>query len=895
MNWLSRLVRKNKMERQLRAELEDHFNRQVADNLSAGMPDAEARRDARLKFGGLDKIIEDCRDARGTAWLESIVQDVRYAVRTLFKTPGFTATAILTLALGIGANAAIFQLLDAVRLRSLPVPEPSKLAQVEVRGGNHGFGINSSDETSLTYPLWLQIRDHQQSFSSLFAWRTIGFELGGGDRPRDSTGMWVSGGIFQTLGVNAVKGRLFRVEDDKPGCGIPGAVISYPFWQTEFGGQDSAIGSRLIINDHPVDVIGVTAPSFFGLEVGTKFDFALPVCSMVAFDPGDPMFGRRDYFWLRVIGRLKPGVTMVRASSEFDALSPGLIEATMPTGYTSKTLEIYQRFRFTVAPAGNGVSDLRRTYDDSLWLLLGITGLVLLIACANLASLMLARASTRSREMAVRLALGASRWRLVRQLLSEGLMLTAAGAIAGITLAGILSRSLVRFLASNGDQAQLNLSLDWNVLAFVASVAILTCIIFGLVPAFRCSLVDPGAALKSGSRGTTAGGERFSFQRILVISQIAVSLVLLVGAFLFVRSFRNLMTINPGFRTHDIIETYVGYEKVNVPTARSDDFSRDLLEQIRSIPQVQSAANVTHLPFAGSWTSGIDVNGKAGSTKFSWASPGYFQTLGIPLIAGRDFSAADTRNSPHVAVVSESFVRDFLPGANPIGQVIRVAPEPNFPATTYEIIGLVRDTKYSGLREKIPPPEAFAPDSQYPSPSPVVNVLIHSTAAPSAVIAAVRAKMAERSSAISVDFDILQEEIETSLLGERMMAMLSGFFGALAALLAMVGLYGVISYLVAMRHNEFGIRMALGASRRNIVALILRQTIVMLVLGVALGLVLSLVAGRSVASLIYGLVPTDPLTLFAAAAFLITVALLASYIPARRASRIDPMIALRHD
>jgi len=895
MNWLSRLLQKNKMERQLQSELEDHFNRQVADDLRAGMTEAEARRDARLKFGGLDKITEDCRDARGTTWVTSTIHDVRYALRTLRKSPGFTATAILTLALGIGANAAIFQLLDAVRLRSLPVAEPSRLAQVEVRGGNHGFGVNSSDETSLTYPLWLQIRDHQQSFSTVFAWRTIGFELGGGDRPRDSTGMWVSGGIFQTLGVNAVKGRLFRVEDDKPGCGISGAVISYPFWQTEFGGQDSAVGSRLIINDHPVDVIGVTPPSFFGLEVGAKFDFALPVCSMAAIDPGNPMLSRRDYFWLRVIGRLKPGVTMARASSEFDALSPGLIEATTPTGYVSKALEVYKRYRFTVAPAGNGVSELRRTYDDSLWLLLGITGLVLLIACANLASLMLARASTRSREMAVRLALGASRWRLVRQLLSEGLMITAAGAVAGVTLAGIFSRSLVRFLASNGDQAELNLSLDWNVLAFVASVAIFTCIIFGLVPAFRSSLVDPGAALKSGSRGTTAGGERFSFQRILVISQIAVSLVLLVGAFLFVHSFRNLMTINPGFRTHDVIAAYVGFEKVNVPAARWGDFSHDLLEHIRSIPQIESAASVTHLPFAGSWTSGIDVNGKAGSTKFSWASPDYFQTLGIPLIAGRDFSATDTRNSPHVAVVSESFVRDFLPGANPIGQVIHVAAEPNFPATTYEIIGLVRDTKYSGLREQVPPPEAFAPASQFPYPSPEVDVLIHSAAAPSAVIAAVRAKMAERSSAISVDFDILQEEIESSLLGERMMAMLSGFFGALAALLAMVGLYGVISYLVAMRHNEIGIRMALGASRRNIVALILRQTIVMLAVGVFVGVLLSLAAARSVASLIFGLAPTDPLTIFAAAAFLITVALLASYIPARRASRIDPMIALRHD
>ena len=687
MNWLSRLLRKSKMERQLQAELQDHFTRQVADNLRAGMNETEARRDARLKFGGADKITEDCRDARGTVWLESIVQDVRYALRTLSKTPGFAATAILTLALGIGANAAIFELLDAVRLRSLPVAEPSKLVQVEVRGGNHGFGVNSGDDTNLTYPLWLEIRDHQQSLSNLFAWKTMGFELGGGDHPRDSTGMWVSGGIFQTLGVNPVKGRLLRPEDDKPGCGVPGAVISYAFWQTEFGGEDSAIGSRLIINDHPVDVIGVTPASFFGLEVGTRFDFALPICSMAAFDPGNPMSSRKDYFWIQVIGRLKPNVTLARAASELDALSPGIIEATTPTGYTSTALEVYKRYHFTAVPAGSGVSDLRRTYDASLWLLLGITGLVLLIACANLASLMLARASTRSREMALRLALGASRWRLVRQLLAEGLLLAATGAIAGATLAGIFSRSLVRFLTSHGDEVRLDLSIDWHVIVFVATVAILNCIIFGLAPAFRSSSVDPGAALKAGGRGTTAGGERFSFQRVLVISQIAVSLVLLVGALLFVRSFRNLMTTDPGFRTRNIIEADLNFEKANVPAARLDDYSRDLVAQIRLIPQVESAASVTHLPFAGSWTSGISIDGKDGPSKFTWASTGYFETLGIPLIAGRDFTPADTRNSPHVAIVSESFIRDFLAGANPIGKIIRAAPEPNFPATTYEIVG----------------------------------------------------------------------------------------------------------------------------------------------------------------------------------------------------------------
>src|SRR5712692_1742463 len=480
------------------------------------------------------------RKTRGAVSAEFMMHDLRFAWRALRKNWGFAATAILTLALAVGANTAIFQLLDAVRLRNLPVADPARLAAVHVKNGTRGFGFavfdartTGDNETMLSYPMWEQIRLHPQSFSGVFAWAQTGsVSLGEGAQERRARGLWVSGEIFSVLGVPPLRGRVFAEKDDQPNCGLPGVVISYPLWQSEFGGQDSAIGSRLMVERRPTEVIGVTPRSFFGLEVGKTFDFAVPFCSLTTYFPAAETMTRSDLFWLRVDGRLKPGGTLEQASSQLGAMSPGLIEATLPSGFSSTSLKVYRNYRLTVFPAGTGVSSLRQTYDTSLWLLLTITAMVLLIACANLANLMLVRASTREREMAVRLALGASRWRLIRQLLSEGLLLAAGGALLGIVLAGVFSRSLIRFLSTEGDTIRLDLSMDWRVLLFTGLIAIATCVIFGLVPAFRSSRADPGLALKSGSRGSTAGPERFSFQRLLVVSQLAVSVVLLVGALL---------------------------------------------------------------------------------------------------------------------------------------------------------------------------------------------------------------------------------------------------------------------------------------------------------------------------------------------------------------------------
>src|SRR6266849_6178197 len=409
------------------------------------------------------------RKARGAASAEFMMQDLRFAWRALRKSWGFAATAILTLALGIGANTAIFQLLDAVRLRNLPVADPARLAAVRVKNGTRGFGMTSLGgyDTMLSYPMWEQIRLHQQSFSGVFAWAQSSWvSLGEGPQERRAQILWVSGEIFSVLGVPPLRGRVFTEKDDQPNCGLPGVVISYALWQSEFGGQDSAIGSRLVVEGHPTEVIGVTPRSFFGLEVGKTFDFAVPFCSLTSYFPAAETMTRSDLFWLRVVGRLKPGGTLEQASSQLGALSPGFIEATLPSGFSSTSLNVYKKFRLAAYPGGTGISWLRQTYDTSLWLLLGSTALVLLIACANLANLMLARASTREREMAVRLALGASRWRLIRQLLSEGFVLAGAGTVLGIALAEVFSRSLVHFLSAGNNPIQLGISLEWRVLFF---------------------------------------------------------------------------------------------------------------------------------------------------------------------------------------------------------------------------------------------------------------------------------------------------------------------------------------------------------------------------------------------------------------------------------------------
>ncbi len=836
------------------------------------------------------------RSAGGPRWVETVLQDLRFALRTMRKSPAFTATAILTLALGIGANTAIFQLLDAVRLRSLPVKDPTSLVRVALKGGlPPGFGWYDND-TALSTALWEQIRKQRGAFSGLFAWRSGPYPIGHGDQERLTEGLWVSGEMFPVLGIVPVRGRLFTPEDDRPGCGIFGAVISYDLWQSEFGGKDSVIGSTIYIYDRPTQIIGVTPRGFFGLDVGKEFEVALPTCSQPAFIPGDGTLLRRDVFWLQIMGRLAPGWSLSQASAQLDAASPGIFEATLPSGYAKSVLDAYRKLSLAAYPGRNGMQSRASAYDDSLWLLLGTTGLVLLIACANLANLMLAKASTREKEMAVRLAMGATSGRVVQQLLVESLVLAAAGSVLGIGLASVFSKTVVKFLSTDTNPFSLAMTNDWRVLSFTAFMAVSTCLLFGLAPAFRSSRTEPGSVLKSGGRGMTGGRRRFAFQQALVVSQIAFSLVLLVGALLFVQSFWNLRTLNPGFRENGILRLSLNFRRLDLPPDRYRPFKHDILEQIRAIPLVESAATSTYIPLVeGSFFSlDVRIGGTQQSSMFTWVSPGYFRTMQIPFIAGRDFNDRDTLQSPPVVIVNETFVHRFLGDGNPLGKTIRTVEEPHYPESEYEVVGVVKDSKYGGLREAVPP-SAYVPAQQYADPYYFANVFIRFSASPSAVISALREKLGPHYPGMKVEYHIYQTEILNGLVRERLMALLSGFFGALAALLAMIGLYGVISYIIATRRNEIGIRMALGATRQDVIGIVLRQTLVLLGLGVGIGVLLAVLAASGARALLFGMRPGDPLTLLEAAAFLAAVALAASYWPAYRATRVEPMKALRYE
>jgi predicted permease len=885
MSW-RRFIRRRWWDEERAREIEAYLEIETADNVARGMSSGEAAAAARRKFGNPGIVREDIYGMNTIGWLESIWQDLRYGARLLRLSPGFALVAIASLALGIGANTAIFQLLDAVRLRSLPVRNPQEIAEVKIVGGNHGMGLNQQ-YGELTRAIWQQIREHQQSFSGMFAWSANQRYVGQGSQMKRFKGLWVSGDFFGVLGVRPWRGRLLLPEDEGA-CPVTRVVVSYAYWQSEMGGRDITSGGaavKLVANNELVEVVGVTPPEFFGMAVGDSFDIALPFCREKELP--------RDVFEVSVMGRLKPGGTVERASAEMDALSPGIFEATIPPGRTAKSDETYKHFRLAAYPASGGVSWLRETYDQSLWLLLGITGLVLLIACANLANLMLARSSAREREMAVRLALGASRGRLLRQLLAETGLLAVMGAALGIGLAQSLSRFLVWALSTEDTEVNLRIATDWRVLLFAAGATALTCIIFGLVPALRATKAEPVAAMKAGGRGMTAGRERFSLQRLMVVTQISVSLVLLVAALLFVRSFRNLMTFDPGMREGGITVGFLGFWQSNLPRERWAEFERQLLEEAQATPGVQSAATTTNVPLSGSsWGHGIHVGSAEGNSMFAWVSPDYFQTMGIPVTRGRGFNRDDSAASERVAVVNQTFVRRFLGGADPLGRTLRTSPEPSYPATVYEIVGVIPDTKYNDIRGDIPP-MTYAPASQWPNQGPWASLMIHTTGARAAVIAAVKHRIAEKRPDVIMEFTDLQRQIRDRLVPERLMAMLSGFFGVLAAVLAMVGLYGVISYIVARRRNEIGIRLALGAERGQVVRMVMREAGKLLVVGIAVGMALSLIAGRSAGSLLFGLKPYDAFTLAAAGGLLALIAALASFVPALRAAKLDPMAALR--
>ncbi len=779
---------------------------------------------------------------------------------------------------------------------TLPVKDPGQLAEVRVANATDGrSGSFTGQRPELTNPLWEHIRDEQQGFSRIFAWGATSFEMASGGESQRAQGLWVSGDFFTTLQIEPVLGRLSTSADDMRGCAAPGAVISHAFWQRRYGGDPQVVGRSLRLDGQVFPIIGVAPPGFVGVDVGSSFDVALPICAERLTRGERSRLGVRRAWWLAAIGRLKPGWSIERASAQLNAVSPAMFTATVEPTYIPRTAKQYLQFRLGAFPAATGVSNLREDYETPLWLLLAIAGLVLLIACANLANLMLARATAREREVAVRLAIGASRGRIIRQLLAESLLLAACGSALGVFLSQALSTFLVSLF---GDAVVIDLRADSHVLGFTALLAVGACVLFGLAPAVRATRTQPISVIKSSVRGTTGGREGFGLRRALVVVQVALSLVLVVGALLFVRTLRNLMTVDPGFREDGVLVTALDFRQTGVADSALGALHDDLLERVTRVPGVQAAASVFIQPISGGgwWNETILVDGvvQRAEPNLNRISSGYFKTMQTPILAGRDFDEHDTLSAPRVAIVNESFAREFFGSKSPLGRTFQIETGPGEPQPAYGIVGLVRDTKYDHVREAFGP-IAFFPTYQDPKPGLSATIVIRSTLPLPALVASVKQALAEANPNLLIKFETLASHVEKSLLRERLMATLSGFFGALAGLLATIGLYGVMSYMVARRRNEIGIRIALGADRALVIRMVLREALALLGAGVLVGLALAAAAARATASLLFGLQPGDPATLAVAAAALCAVGVLASYLPARRASRLEPTVVLREE
>ena len=905
MSWYDRLrntLRSERLSSELDCEMEFHLAERVDELVAGGMNEEEARRQARLHFGNPTVQRERTRDRDILPWLESLLADLRYAFRSLRASPGFAAVAILSLALAIGANTAIFSLIDAVMLRSLPVESPEELVRVTTPNRSGALGEGSDNFTN---PLWEALRDEQEVLASVFATADERFDLAAGGQSRPISGAWVSGAYFSTLGVRPAAGRLVTPADDHRGC-APIAVVSHGFWQSTYGGSAEAVGRTLSLNGHPFEIVGVVGASFTGLQVGRATEVYVPLCAMPIVQGGSERLDDRRAWFLYIFGRLHPGMTTEDASQRLAALAPAVFGATVPDGLPAVATEDYRRTTLTAAPAATGYSGIRGQYRDALLALMAAVGVVLLIGCANVANLLLARASSRRHEVAVRMAIGAGRGRLVRQLLTESLLLALLGAAVGLLLAGIATRLLLRYLPMRGagmmggEAVWLDLSIDGRVLLFTLVVATATAVLFGLVPAWRSARVDPRGAMRVGERNVVEGHSRFGLGKALVVGQIALSLVLVVGAGLLLGTFRHLATLDPGFEPAGVLLASLDMGNAGIPQEELPRVKREILEHLRATPGVESASASVFTPLSGGgWNGLVEVDGYAptgvrdAEVFFNGVSDGFFATLHAPLLAGRDFDVGDVLESEPVAIVNEAFMRKFFRGANPVGERVRVASGTDDDRVV-RIVGVVRDTPYRSMRDA-GEPLVFVPLRQMDGPDrPWLELELRGVGgATNSLMRTITDAVGELNGSIGVSYRTLESQVDASLARERLLATLSTLFGGLALLLAVVGLYGTMAYSVARRRTEIGIRIALGAVHTRVMRLVLGEAGLLVGAGLVLGAAVAAVATRWVAPFLFGLAALDAATWLVSALALAAVSVTACAVPAWRAARMDANAVLR--
>jgi predicted permease len=851
-------------------------------------------------------------------WLEMVGRDFGYAVRTLRRSRGFAAVAALTLALGIGANTAIFTLLDQVLLRLLPVKNPQQLVLLTMRG--HHYGSNWGGN-AISYPMYRDFQDHNEVFSGMFCRFPDAASLtfaGHAERTRVEL---VSGTYFDVLGVSAAVGRTITLDDDRVPNGHPVVMLSYDYWKQRFGGDPQIVGKKVLVNNHEMTIIGVAQAGFDGVELGFSTKIFVPVMMQQQIIIGNPkMLTDRRSRWVNAFGRLKPGISETKAKASLQPFMHSMLENEVReaafTNASAYDREQFLKCWIDVLPGSQGRAGLKRDLSTPLWVLMATTGMVLLIACANIANLLLARATGRQKEIAVRLAMGATRGRIVSQLLIETLSLSALGGLLGLALAFWADKALMAlYLPSNSSDLNISTSPDLRILLFTLAVTVLTGLVFGLAPALQATRPDVGKTLKD-QAGAVVGGGHGRLRNALVVTQVALSLLLLIGAGLFLRSLKNLSNLGPGFRAERLVGFNLDPSLNGYSVERMKTFYQQLTDNLAAIPGVQSVGLASmRIMENNEWDSSMTAEGFTAAKPedrpqpyMNMIGPGYFATLGVPIVAGRDFRLTDSREvqrparadetederwTPTAVVINEKFARKYFAGRNPIGMHVGFGSDPGTP-TQMEIIGVVKDIKYTNLRDEIPE-QAFIPymGSRYLSD---MTIYLRTVGEPNQLMTSIRAKVRDMDANLPIyAMRTMDEQISNSLATERMIASLSSVFGFVATVLAIIGLYGVMSYSVAQRTREIGIRMALGAEQGKVVGMVMREVLLLIAIGVAVGVPAALLLTRVVKSQLYGLEAHDPWTLGLATALLAIVACAAGYVPAMRASRVDPMKALRYE